>query len=78
MAMAGPAVNISKAKSVRHIGISNQEGVMTIRFMGHYGFERLILNWAPRGLSGAMSTGAWVGAARRVSQQGALDFAGAR
>jgi len=24
MAMAGPAVNISKAKSVRHIGISNQ------------------------------------------------------
>jgi len=46
--------------------------------MGHYGFERLILNWAPRGLSGAMSAGAWVGAARRVSQQGALDFACAR
>ncbi|MBT5463100.1 MAG: hypothetical protein HOK39_04175 [Gammaproteobacteria bacterium] len=51
---------------------------MTIRFMGHYGFERLIPNWAPRGLSGAMSAGAWVGAARRVSQQGALDFACAR
>jgi len=46
--------------------------------LGHYGFEQLILNWAPRGLSGAMGADAWVGAARRVSQQGALDFACAR
>ena len=27
---------------------------MTIRGMGHYGFEQLMLSWGPRGLSDAM------------------------